>query len=483
MEKSGYVLSAQESVRRHESSYIRLAKDLFDHPELRFRERYACEMMTSFLEAEGFTVERPYGGLPTAFRASFGSGGPCIGFLGEYDALPGLCQEPGVREKKKREGAEDVGHGCGHHLLGTGLIGAVVALKEELARNGMEGRAVFYGCPAEEGGSGKVWMLKAGAFTEADVLFSWHPEGMNRISPNDVLATIVHDYAFHGKASHAASAPELGRSALEAAELMGVGLGYLREHLPDTARVHYAYLNAGASATNVIQPEAAVSYQIRSPHLREARQIAERIDDLARGAALMTGTKVDIRFKRAASELRVNEVLGDVLYEALLEIGRNEPDAESENLAKALYETLPLEARGEMARKAQRMYGALGSEVAHALKDTYLSTTIYPRHASAISYCASTDVGDVSFCKPLGFLNVACFVKDIPLHTWQSVSFGLSSFALDGMLTAAMVIGASAIRLCHKPELVSKAKKEWEEQNREEPYVCPIPEGVEPEKV
>ena len=327
-------------------------------------------------------------------------------------------------------------------------------------------------------------MLRAGVFDMADVLFSWHPDCITRVNPNDVLATISKEYYFHGTASHAASSPELGRSALEAAELMAVGMGFLREHISGSARVHYAYLNAGGSATNVIQPETAVVYQIRSPKVSDAQKIAERVDELARGAAIMTGTQVDIRFQRATSELRVNETLNGVLFDAMTEIGRPDADEESLGLARQLYETLPAGARGAAARKAESFYGAeTGRRLAGAFRNTPLITVTYPMDAEVREYGASTDVGDVSMRKPVGFLNVACFVKDAPLHSWQAVAFGKSSFAMDGMLTAARVIGAAAIRLVEEPAFIEKAKEEWERQDAADPYVSPTPADAQPEIV
>ena len=349
-----YTEAAERSTDRRRKEYISIAEKLFDNPEIRFRERYASDLLIKKLEEEGFRSERGRG-LPTAFKASFGSGKPVIGFLGEYDALPGLSQEAGCGEK--RSCGKDAGHACGHHLLGTGLLGAAIALKDYLKESGLPGTAVYYGCPAEEGGSGKVWMLREGVFDEADMLFTWHPDCINRVSPNDILATVTKEYYFHGIPSHAGAAPEAGRSALEAAELMAVGMGFLREHLPSAARVHYAYLDAGGSATNIVQGEAAAAYQIRSPRVSEALAVSERIDDLARGAAIMTGTREEIRFQRASSQLRVNETLNDLLFEALSLVKRPDPDRESLALAERLRESLPENARGETEKKARAAYG------------------------------------------------------------------------------------------------------------------------------
>ena len=474
-----YTEAAEHSTDRRRKEYISIAEKLFDNPEIRFRERYASDLLMKKLEEEGFRSERGAGGLPTAFKASFGSGKPVIGFLGEYDALPGLSQEAGCSEK--RSCGKDSGHACGHHLLGTGLLGAVIALKDYLKESGLPGTAVYYGCPAEEGGSGKVWMLREGVFDEADMLFTWHPDCINRVSPNDILATVTKEYYFHGIPSHAGAAPEAGRSALEAAELMAVGMGFLREHLPSAARVHYAYLDAGGSATNIVQGEAAAAYQIRSPRASEALAVSERIDDLARGAAIMTGTREEIRFQRASSQLRVNETLNDLLFEALSLVKRPDPDRESLALAERLRESLPENARGETEKKARAAYGSPeGMELAEKYGQGPLITALCPRSVKNLLYGVSTDVGDVSMYRPVGYLNTACFPKDVPLHSWQAASFGKSSFAMEGMLTAAKVIGGAAICLVSDPSLAQKAAAEWEAREKEEPYVCPIPGDAHP---
>ena len=449
-----YTEAAEHSTDRRRKEYISIAEKLFDNPELRFRERYASDLLMNKLEEEGFHSERGAGGRPTAFKASFGSGKPVIGFLGEYDALPGLSQEAGCAEK--RSCGKAAGHACGHHLLGTGLLGAVIALKDYLKESGLPGTAVYYGCPAEEGGSGKVWMLREGVFDEAE-------------------------YYFHGIPSHAGAAPEAGRSALEAAELMAVGMGFLREHLPSAARVHYAYLDAGGSATNIVQGEAAAAYQIRSPRASEALAVSERIDDLARGAAIMTGTREEIRFQRASSQLRVNETLNDLLFEALSLVKRPDPDRESFALAERLRESLPENARGETEKKARAAYGSPeGTELAEKYGQGPLITALCPRSVKNLLYGVSTDVGDVSMYRPVGYLNTACFPKDVPLHSWQAASFGKSSFAMEGMLTAAKVIGGAAICLVSDPSLAQKAAAEWEAREKEEPYVCPIPGDAHP---
>ncbi len=477
---SANVERATNSIHVHEDQLIRVSDQIWDLAEIKFEEWQSAALLCEELEKEGFRVERDYVGLPTAFRASFGSGVPVIGFLGEYDALPNLSQVYGTAGKKARDNASGNGHGCGHHLLGTALMGAAIALREYLQETGKSGTVVFYGCPAEEGGSGKAWMCARGAFDEADALFSWHPDSVSRVRPNDLLATMTLRYDFHGVAAHAAAAPQFGRSALEAVELMNVGMGFLREHIPQDARVHYAIANSGGAATNIIQPEASVVYQIRAPRVSDVQVMAERIGDLARGAAIMTGTSVDTHFVTGAADLQVSETLNDLLYDALVEVGAPRANAEDLTFAAALYETLPERSRGSTAAKAVDAYAAEGAQLAKDLADGPLVNVVYPRRAAVHQYSGSSDVGDVSQVKPVGFLDMACFVKDIPLHTWQTVAFGKSHFAHEGMLHAARILGAAAIRLLDEPEAMARAQAEWAERAEQHPYSSLIPAGANP---
>lgn len=478
---SEYAELSCNSIKAHSSQLTSISNQLWEFAEIRFQEWRSSDLLCEELENEGFLVERGVGGLPTAFRASFGTGGPVIGFLGEYDALPGLSQAAFSDKKLPGpKGDGGCGHGCGHHLLGTALLGAAIALKEYLQQTGRAGKAVFYGCPAEEGGSGKVWMMRAGVFDEADILLSWHPDCINRVSPNDVLATAQLRYSFHGTAAHAALAPHLGRSALEAVELMSVGMGFLREHLLPELRIHYAIDNAGDAAVNTIQAEASVIYQIRAPKMAQVQEAAERVRKLAEGAAHMTETELEVEFQRATAELRVNETINDVIYENLRSFGGTEPTIEDKELAEKLYATLPEKSRGGTSANAISAYDAEGEALSAAIAEAPLVSIVYPRTASVRRYGASSDVGDVSQVKPTGFLNYACFVKDIPLHSWQAVSFGKTHFAHEGMLQAARILGASAIALADNPSLVEKAKAEQIAQNTREPFVCIIPDGVTP---
>src|SRR5699024_4100684 len=250
------------------------------------------------LKAEGFQVERDVGGIETAFIATYGDGSPVIGILGEYDALSGMSQQAGVPTKTPiKEG--DNGHGCGHNLLGVGSLGAVLAVKQMIDERQLSGTIRYYGCPAEEGGSGKTYMVRAGLFDDVDIALTWHPGTSNSIMCGQSLANYQVYYKFKGKSSHATISPHLRRSALDAVELMNVGVNYLREHIIPEARVHYAVTHTGGHSPNVVQAEAEVLYLMRAPQVDDVEHIYKRINDIAKGAALMTGTEVDIVFDKA----------------------------------------------------------------------------------------------------------------------------------------------------------------------------------------
>ena len=276
-------------VEAKQDAFIELSDRIWEMPELNFQETRSAHEHAEMLRAQGFRVTEAVGGIPTAVMGEAGEGGPVIAILGEYDALPGLSQEAGVAEHRPLQ-QNGAGHGCGHNLLGAGAMLAATAVKDWLAAHGIEGRVRYYGCPAEEGGAAKTFMVRDGVFDDVDIAISWHPAPFAGVNEAHSLAILQVDYAFTGAASHAAVSPELGRSALDAAELMNVGVNYLREHMPSSARIHYAYLDAGGIAPNVVQASAKLRYLIRAAELPELQALAARVDRIAEGAALMTET-------------------------------------------------------------------------------------------------------------------------------------------------------------------------------------------------
>ena len=268
-------------VQKNQEKYMRLSQQIWQYAELAFQETKSVQALTQLLEEEGFAVTAGLAGIPTAFSASYGQGKPVIGILGEYDALPSLSQKAGCnhREELVPGGA---GHGCGHNLLGVGSAAAAIAVKDYLQESGQEGTVIFYGCPAEENGSAKVYLSRDGVFQGLDAVFTWHPGSNNSIMGEHSLAAVSVVYRFHGRATHAAGQPHLGRSALDACELMNVGVNYLREHMIQEARIHYAYRDAGGAAPNVVQDHAALYYFIRAPKVAQAVELRERVDRLHR---------------------------------------------------------------------------------------------------------------------------------------------------------------------------------------------------------
>ncbi len=328
-----------EKVEDRKAEFIALADRVFDAPELLYAEHRAVAEHAAALEAQGFRVTRDVAGIPTAVTGEAGEGGPVIAILGEYDALPGLSQQPGVAEHRPVE-AGGAGHGCGHNLLGAAALLAATAVKDWLAEAGLPGRVRYYGCPAEEGGAAKTYMVRDGCFDDVDIAISWHPASWTGVDDARSLANTRIDFTFAGRAAHAAGAPELGRSALDACELMSVGVNYMREHMPDDARVHYAYLDAGGPAPNVVQARATVRHLIRARDNAGLAQLVERVRKIAEGAALMTETKVEARTFSAVSNLVGNRPLEHAMQGALERLGPVAFDEADRDFARAIRATL-----------------------------------------------------------------------------------------------------------------------------------------------
>lgn len=452
---------------------IQLSNAIWAVPELHFQERKSVQFMKEALEKEGFTTEIGVAGLETALMATFGSGKPVIAFLGEYDALPGLSQKGGATSYEPLEEGES-GHGCGHNLLGTGAFTAAVAVKDYLEQHHQSATIRFYGCPAEENGSGKAYMVKAGLFDDVDIAISWHPGTFSTVMTCSSLANYAATFKFTGKSAHAAAAPHLGRSALDAVELMNVGVNYLREHIIPEARVHYAITNSGGTSPNVVQPYAEVTYLVRAPKKQQVQEIYQRVENIAKGATLMTGTLLEIEFEGAASNLIPNKTLYDAMYKQLLEIGMPTYTIEDEQHAQAIFKTFSPDIQ------ASALIG-LSKEDAVLLKDQVIAQHI-PGILPEFILGGSTDVGDVSWKVPTVQCTTVCMALGTPLHTWQVVSQGVMPIAHKGMLQAAKIMACTAIECIYNPALIEEAKKEWEERLDGETYASLIPEGIKPPK-
>src|SRR5262245_50854632 len=319
--------------------FLALSDRVWEIPEIAYTEFKSVAEHTAMLKAQGFRVTETYCGIPTAVMGEAGEGGPVIAILGEYDALPGLSQEANIAEPRPLPGNGN-GHGCGHNMLGSAALLAATAVKEWLAATGRPGRVRYYGCPAEEGGAAKAFMVRAGAFKDVDIAITWHPAAMTKVDEALALANTRMDFTFHGRASHAAAAPHLGRSALDAVELMNVGVNYLREHVPSDSRIHYALTDAGGIAPNVVQAKATVRYAVRSRDVGGMRSLNERVKKVAQGAAIMTETQVNIRVISAVSNLLGNTPLEETMFQNLQRLGPVPFDAADRDFAAAIQATL-----------------------------------------------------------------------------------------------------------------------------------------------
>lgn len=443
--------------------YVALSDRIWAAPEVRWNEHGSVRAQVEVAEDEGFRVVRDMAGIPTAFMAEAGSGGPVIALIGEYDALAGMSQAAGVPARRPSpEGGN--GHGCGHHLLGTGSLLAAVAVKRELERRGLPGTVRYYGCPAEEAAAGKTYMVRDGAFADVDAALTWHPSDVTWVMRLDTLAYFQVLFRFRGEAAHAAAAPHLGRSALDAAELMNVGVNFLREHVAPEARVHYAFLETGGTAPNVVQADALTYYLVRERSVGRARELLARVEQVARGAALMTGTDVSIELEGGSSELLANDALEALLQQHLDALGGVPFDEQDAVVAERYAATLP---PGTVA--SARRNAALALE-----SSAWLHAETLPARARRLDF-SSTDVGDVSWVVPTAQLEVACFALGCPPHSWQWVAQGTLSAAHKGMAHAAKVLGATALCLIEEPAALAGVRREHAERIAAMPYDQPLP--------
>ena len=433
---------------------------IWEHPETAFTEYESAACLLAALREEGFEVEEGLAGIPTAFLGRFGSGRPVIGILGEFDALSGLGQESPATERSPD--GKPCGHGCGHNLLGAASLAAAVAVKAYLESSGKAGTVIYFGCPGEEGGSGKTFMVRDGVFDGVDAAIGWHPDDETGVRTKSSLANCQVLYKFDGTAAHAAIEPYNGRSALDAMELMNVGANFLREHIIPDARLHYAITDAGGLSPNVVQPHAEVLYLIRAPHSSQVSEICSRVDDIARGAALMAGVTSQREFIKACSEVVLNSTLSQLMYEKMLELGS--PEISRHDLAFAR----------EFTKKA--LASIPGADPAHPIH-----AEIRPyRRGDATVHFGSSDVGDVSWTCPTVQCSAATWVKGTPGHSWQAVAQGKSQLAYKMSSFAAKAMAATAVALIDSPDILGRAWEELLARTGSGKYVCPIPDGVRP---
>lgn len=417
-------------------TYGAIAQNIWEFAEMGYQEVQSSALLQQTLSDAGFSIRAGVAGIPTAFIAEYGSGYPVIAILGEYDALPGLSQQA-VPEKKSAGAA--AGHACGHHLFGTASAAAAIAVKDWLKANKGQGTIRFYGCPAEEGGSGKVYMVRAGLFNDVDVALHWHPGDENEANAGAALANKSAKFRFYGISAHAAGAPEKGRSSLDAVEAMDAMVNMMREHIPETARIHYVITNGG-KAPNVVPDFAEVYYYARHGQRDEVIAIFDRIVKAAEGAALGTGTTMDYEMIGGTHELLPNLTLQKVMYDNLSEVGGVDYTPEEKAFADKIAQTLG--------------YKTANLEAASGVQP-------YKTEAKA---SGSTDVGDVSFTVPTVGMSAATWVPGTPAHSWQAVAAGGTSIGKKGMMVAAKTITLTAIDLFQDTKLIEKAKQELVER-------------------
>lgn len=457
-----------QKVDEQKQRLIELSDRVWGMPEVCYTEvRSMAEHKAELLE-QGFRIRENIAGIPTSVMGEAGEGGPVIAFLGEYDALPGLSQEAGVAEHRPLE-AGGHGHGCGHNLLGTGAMLAAIGLKNFLAEKGIPGRVRYYGCPAEEGGAAKAFMVRDGAFDDVDIAISWHPYSFWEVAPALSLANTRADFVFTGRASHAAAAPHLGRSALDAVELMSVGVNYMREHMPSDARVHSAILDTGGIAPNVVQAHARVRYSIRAMDLQGMLDLVERVRKIAEGAALMTETKMEMKIVSAVSNTLDNRPLERALHNAMEELGAPEFDDADRDFARQIRVTLT-------EKDIASVYQAIGMPVT----DEPLANFLTPQNTSRKPFIGSTDIGDVSWVVPTVQVHAPTVAIGTPFHTWQVVAQGKTPAAHKAMVQAAKAMAATGLAAISDPVLMAEAKQALAAHTGRTPYVSPLAADVMP---
>jgi aminobenzoyl-glutamate utilization protein B len=463
-----------ELVEARKSLFVDMSDQIWAFAEPRFTEYKSSALQAKIMKELGFKVRTNLAGEETALIAEYGSGKPIIGFLGEFDSLSGLSQEADKTEHSPiNKGGE--GHGCGHNLLGAAAASAAAALKDYMEENKLPGTIRYYGCPAEENAGGKAFLVRDGLFNDVDIAITWHPGFMNMVSATGSLANFRVFYTFHGLSSHAAAAPHLGRSALDAVELMNVGANYMREHMISEARIHYAVINTGGTAPNVVQSEAQVLYAMRAPKVTQVKELYNRLEKIAKGAALMTETEVDVKQVAAYSDYIANNVIAGrmgVHMDAFLPLDYTEEELDYARRFK--------EVTTDLDKK--NILSSLEKIVGKKKVPEYAAMPMFNFLAPTVKLgSGSTDVGDVSWVCPTAQFNAATMAPGTPGHSWQVVAQGKSGIAHKGMLFAAKVMACTGCDFLTDSQLVAEARKDWEETLGGETYPNPLPPTAKPE--
>ena len=424
--------AVQKSIESRTKEYEQIAKSIWNFAEVGYQEEKSSGLLKETLSDEGFSIKSGVAKIPTAFVAEYGSGQPVIGILAEFDALPGISQEVATqRQPIENQGA---GHACGHHLFGTASTAAAIAVKDYLKKTGQKGTIRLYGTPAEEGGSGKVYMVRAGLFDDVDVVLHWHAGDRNTASTSTSMANRSAKFRFHGYSAHAAGAPEKGRSSLDAVEAMNHMVNLMREHIPDGSRIHYV-ITRGGNAPNVVPDFAEVFYYVRDFNVDILEDLWARVIKTAEGAALGTGTRLEYEIIHGNRPVLANDVAQKIMYDNLVAIGGVSYTKKERAFAEQIYKTL---------RSPDKEISSAGE--------------VQPYKFTKGK--GSTDVGDVSWMVPTAGLRTATWVPGTSAHTWQAVAAGGMSIGVKGMMNAAKTIAGTAVDLFNNPEAVKNAQKE-----------------------
>lgn len=457
-------------ISENETRLIEISDKIWEYAELGLIEFKSSRLLADEFEGCGFSVEREVAGMPTAFVATYGSGKPVIGIMGEYDALPGLSRRVVPWEEPLKLGAP--GHGCGHNIYGTSGMAAAIAVKRAMETGEIGGTIKFFGCPAEENFSGKVFMVRDGVFDGLDAVISHHPSDMNAVTLRSSLANSSVKFHFYGKASHAAGSPEEGRSALDAVELMNVGMNYLREHIIQDARIHYV-VEKGGEQPNIVPAYARSWYLIRSPERNQLEEIYQRVLDVAKGAALITGTEVKVEFIKGIYNKIPNNVICQLIVTNMREAALPRYSDEDLKFAREIAKSVTPEQKVRQLQKSKRP----GWE---KLVDRLIDDEVPdPWGEGEVSH-GSTDVSDVSWIAPTVEFSVACWVLGTLSHSWQSTAQSASGIAHKGLIFATRVMAATAIDLLTKPEIIQAAKEEHKRRLGDRTYQPPIPSDLKP---
>jgi len=461
---------AFEWVDSNKRRLAEISDEIWSYAELGYVEFKSAKLLADELEKHGFKVERGVAGIPTAFVGTWGKGKPVIGVMGEYDALPGLSQKVLPYKEPIKEG--EPGHGCGHNIHGTSGLGGAIALRYAMEKAGVKGTVKFFGCPAEEMLSGKVWMVREGVFDGVDAVLSHHPSSMNVGSLSSSNANNAVKFHFRGKTAHAAGSPEQGRSALDAVELMNVGVNFLREHIIQDARVHYV-IEAGGGQPNVVPDYARSWYLVRAPERDQLEPIYQRILKIAEGAALMTETELEVEFIKGIYNKVPSKTLSDAVAENMRLIGPPEYTDEEMAFAEEIAKSISEEDKRNSLWKSKRP----GWE---ALMDVLIDRSVPDAWNDGEVSHGSTDVSDVSWQAPTMEFGTSTYVLGTPGHSWQNVAMSGMSIGHKSLFYASKVLAATGLDLLTKPELRKAAWEELERRKAGREYKSPIPADLAP---